>query len=101
MFVYKSKLRQHRRSHIKQKLYQCCHGKCRKEYLHPQDLARHVLTHTDQFFEYDLCEKMFKQKRLLRRHEAIHSNTPRYFCQWCSKGFVHNNQLYRHRKYCT
>ena len=101
MFVYKSKLRQHRRSHIKQKLYQCCHGKCRKEYRHPQDLARHVLTHTDQFFECDLCEKMFKQKRLLRRHEAIHSNTSRYFCQWCSKGFVHNNQLYRHWKYCT
>ena len=101
MFVYKSKLRQHRRSHIKQKLYQCCHGKCRKEYRHPQDLARHVLTHTDWFFECDLCEKMFKQKRLLRRHEAIHSNTSRHFCQRCSKGFVHNNQLYRHQKYCT
>ena len=101
MFVYKSKLRQHCRSHIKQKLYKCCHGKCRAEYRHPQDLARHVLTHTHQIFECDLCEKTFKQKRLLRRHEAIHSTTCRYFCQRCNKGFVHNNQLYRHWKCCT
>ena len=45
-FVYRSKLRQHRRSHLRQRLYQCCHGKCQQKYRHPQDLARHTLTHT-------------------------------------------------------
>ena len=101
MFVYKSKLRQHCHSHLRQRLYQCCYGKCQQEYRHPQDLARHTLTHTQKTFECDLCEKTFKQKRLLRRHEAIHSNTYRYFCQSCDKGFVHNNQLFRHRKLCN
>ena len=62
MFVYKSKLRQHRCSHIKQKLYQCCHGKCQREYRHPQDLAIHALTHTHQTFECDLCEKHLNRK---------------------------------------
>ena len=100
-FVYRSKLRQHRRSHLRQRLYQCCHRKCQQEYRHPQDLARHTLTHTKKTFECDLCEKTFKQKRLLRHHEAIHSATCRYFCQSCNKGFIHNNQLFRHRKSCN
>ena len=100
-FVYRSKLRQHRCSHLRQRLYQCRHGKCQWEYRHPQDLARHTLTHTKKTFECDLCEKTFKQKRLLRCHEAIHSTTYRYFCQSCDKGFIHNNQLFRHRKSCN
>ena len=74
-FMYRSKLRQHRRSHLRQSLYQCYHGKCQRKYCHPQDLARHTLTHTMKTFECDLCEKTFKQKRLLRHHEAIHSAT--------------------------
>ena len=101
MFVYKSKLRQHRCSHLKQRLYQCCYGKCQREYCHPQDLARHILTHSQKTFECDLCEKTFKQKRLLRCHKAIHSTTYHYFCQFCNKGFVHNSQLFRHRKSCN
>ena len=74
-FVYRSKLRQHCHSHLKQRLYQCYHRKCQQKYCHPQDLARHTLTHTMKTFECDLCEKTFKQKRLLRRHEAIHNAT--------------------------
>ena len=100
-FVYRSKLRQHHRSHLRQRLYQCYHGKCQRKYHHPQDLARHTLTHTMKTLECDLCEKTFRQKRLLRRHEAIHSATYQYSCQSCGKGFIHNNQLFRHCKLCN
>ena len=81
----KVNFRQHCRSHLRQRLYQCCYGKCQRKYRHPQDLARHALTHTQQTFECDLCEKTFKQKRLLRRHEAIHSTMFCYYCQLCKK----------------
>ena len=59
MFVYK---RKHHCSHLRQRLYQCCYGKCQREYRHPQDLARHTLTHTQKTFECDLCEKLSNRK---------------------------------------
>ena len=99
-FVYNSKLRQHMRTHLKQKLFQCCYGKCTKKYKHPQDLACHTLTHTSKKFECELCDKVFKEKHLLRRHEAVHNPTNKYYCKICRKRFRHNNQLYRHRKSC-
>ena len=99
-FVYKSKLRLHKCTHLHQKLFQCCHGNCSKKYHHPQDLAQHTLTHTARKFECDLCEKTFMEKHLLKWHEVVHDPTNRYFCKICRKGFKHNNQLYCHRKIC-
>ena len=44
-FVFSSKLQQHRRVHIKQKLYCCFYGRCTKCYKHPRDLNRHAASH--------------------------------------------------------
>ena len=51
-------------------------------------------------FLSDFCEKKFAEKRLLKRHIVVHQNINPYTCEKCSKGFKHNNQLYRHRKKC-
>ena len=100
-YVYKSKLQQHSRVHHKYKKYNCCFGRCQKSYRHPQDLERHISTHSGLSFECALCNKTFWQKKLLRRHEVVHTDVTRYTCKLCNKGFKHQNQLYRHKKSCT
>ena len=97
-FLFKSTLKQHCRRHISQRLFKCFHGGCYKTYKHPQDLSRHTATHQQITFECDLCDKTFKQKRLLKRHEAVHTNAQPYVCPHCDQCFMHNNQLYRHKK---
>ena len=61
-------------------------------------LSRHAATHQQITFDCDLCDKTFKEKRLLKQHEVVHTNDEPYRCQLCGKTFKHNNQLYRHKK---
>ena len=98
LFLFKSTLQQHRRRHISQRHFKCFHGGCYMSYKHPQDLSRHAATHQQITFDCDLCDKTFKQKRLLKRHEVVHTNDEPYRCQLCGQKFKHNNQLYRHKK---
>ena len=44
-FMYSSRLKQHKCSHITQKHYKCFHGGCNKTYKHLQDLEHHTSTH--------------------------------------------------------
>ena len=99
-FVYRSKLKQHKCMHTKLRMYECFHEGCNKKYRHPQDLIRHIQIHQEKIFECDFCGKKFAEKRLLKRHTVVHQNINPYTCEKCSKGFKHNNQLYRHRKKC-
>ena len=80
-FVFNSKLQQHRRVHITQRLYRCFHGGCTKSYKHPQDLARHTNSHLPKNFECPICDYTSDQKCLLKRHSEIHQTTPRYQCK--------------------
>ena len=80
-FVYQSKLKQHRRRHTKQKMYQCFHGGCNWKYRHPQDLTRHIKSHQQKCFECNFCDKWFAEKRLLKRHQVVHQSINVYFCK--------------------
>ena len=73
-FTYNSQMQQHRRSHVIQRHYKCFYGRYRKTYKHPQDLNRHVTTHLSDKYDCEMCDKSFHQKRLLKRHEPVHSN---------------------------
>ena len=66
-FVFNSKLQQHRRVHIKQRLYRCFHGGCTKSYKHPQDLTRHANSHLSKKFECLICDYSGDQKCLLKK----------------------------------
>uniref|UniRef100_A0A4Y0BK72 C2H2-type domain-containing protein n=1 Tax=Anopheles funestus TaxID=62324 RepID=A0A4Y0BK72_ANOFN len=49
------------------------------------------------------CQKQFKTRRMLTRHEEIHSSTKNYKCQYCEMQFVakatrYNHELRMHRK---
>ena len=98
LFLFKSTLKQHHRSHISQRLFKCFHGGCYISYKHPQDLSRHAAMHQQITFDCDMCDKTFKQKRLLKHHEVVHTNDQLYQCPLCGQYFKHNNQLYRHKK---
>ena len=82
-FVFNSKLQQHRRVHIKQRLYKCFYGGCTKSYKYPQDLVRHANSHLSKKFECPICDYTSDQKRLLKRYSAIHQIIPRYQCKKC------------------
>ena len=88
---YKSTLKQYRCRHVSQRLFKCFHGGCYRSYKHPQDLSRHTATHQQITFECDLCDKTFKQKRLLKHHEAVNTNAQPYVCPHCDQCFKHNN----------
>ena len=79
---------------LKSKLFECFHGSCGHKYKHPQDLTRHVRSHLDKNFECDFCHKRFSERRLLKRHIAVHQKTYAYSCERCGAKFKHNNQLY-------
>ena len=98
LFLFKSTLKQHCHRHISQRLFKCFHGGCHMSYKHPQDLGRHAAMHQQITFNCDLCDKTFKQKRLLKHHEVVHTNDQPYQCHLCGENFKHNNQLYRHKK---
>ena len=98
LFLFKSTLTQHRHRHISQRHLKCFHGGCYMSYKHLQDLSRHAATHQQITFDCDMCDKTFKQKRLLKCHEVVHTNDQPYQCPLCGQHFKHNNQLYRHKK---
>ena len=68
---------QHPRVHIRQRICKCFYGGCNQQYKHPQDLKRHVATHTGKKYECDICDYSSGQKRLLKLHAAVHQNEPR------------------------
>ena len=96
-FLFESTLKQHRHCHNKIKMFRCIFGCCQQSYKHPQDLNRHVAMHQETTFNCELCDKTFTQKRLLKRHQVIHTNLLPHVCCHCSQGFRHNTQLYRHK----
>ena len=83
-FLFKSTLKQHRCCHSKVKMFRCIFGSCQLSYKHPQDLNRHVAMHQQTTFNCELCDKTFTQKRLLKRHEVIHTNLLPHVCGYCS-----------------
>ena len=96
-FLFESTLKQHRCCHKKARLFSCIFGSCHQSYKHPQDLNHHVAMHQQITFNCELCDKMFTQKRLLKRHVIIHTNVLPHACSYCSQRFRHSTQLYRHK----
>ncbi|XP_058121249.1 zinc finger protein 347-like [Anopheles ziemanni] len=47
-------------------------------------------------FRCTVCEKVFKMRKLLLRHEEIHLQEKRHHCQYCNKDFVAKASCYNH-----
>ena len=83
-FPFKSGLRQHMQKHAKVNRHHCFAGKCKKSYKWASDLIRHVHTHLDTVLSCGDCNYTTKEARLLKRHEAKHSDIYRYKCKYCN-----------------
>ena len=62
------------------------------------NMIDHKVVHTTggKIFQCKACEKRFKQKNNLKRHERIHAGKTPFQCTICYKCFANLSQLQRH-----
>ena len=74
----------------------CVHPGCGNSYFSASDLAQHALIHENIDWKCLHCDYVTKDKRLLKSHQCVHDQSPRYFCMKCSRGFMYHTQCKRH-----
>ena len=101
IFSIEKYLKQHQQKsscNLTEKQYEC--SVCLKKYFSEYGLRRHLLTHENLYpFKCDHCEKCFKRRDNLKRHQKMHMESPKIFpCPFpdCSKQFYRNDKLKDH-----
>uniref|UniRef100_A0A3Q4BEV2 C2H2-type domain-containing protein n=1 Tax=Mola mola TaxID=94237 RepID=A0A3Q4BEV2_MOLML len=88
-------LRRHRGPHTGHRL--CCFSACGNGVWR----LKKVVTHTRDGYVCNICEKTFKRRKILRRHERFHTGEKPYSCTVCSKTFALRKSLRRHTRFHT
>lgn len=72
--------------------------KCPKKFSKPSSLLNHQNVHRDNgaTHECKACQKTFKTKRELQRHNLIHNGVKDFRCNTCGKRFMRRDKLTRH-----
>ena len=79
-----------------------CHG-CGKSFQYKSSLLRHGsrvcgTTEGHPTYKCGICQAFFKRKDTLRGHmKGVHTNSDKYHCSVCNKGFKWRSGLARHR----
>ncbi|ENN77282.1 hypothetical protein YQE_06108, partial [Dendroctonus ponderosae] len=92
--------------HDEKKTFQCeicdkfmC-NKCNKSFKHRQLLLRHQTVHSDDRpFKCEQCSRQFKSKTNLTTHEKVHQGIKQFVCPICGNMFVHKASLWVHLKW--
>jgi len=71
---------------------------CGKKFLSHDNLTSHMKFHKAPQFQCSYCNKMFKAKRSVIRHENKHIGSKSNICETCGKGFHGENDLINHKK---
>ena len=71
-FYFESGLQLHTNLHKRYKTYKCFAKNCSRQYKWPQDLLRHVKSHSDRNLHCEACDYSTHEKRLLKQHKLTH-----------------------------
>ncbi|XP_025268545.1 zinc finger protein 271-like isoform X2 [Camponotus floridanus] len=75
-------------------------NKCNRSFKHKQLLQRHQLVHSDDRpFICKSCNASFKTKANLINHQSTHTGEKKYFCQRCNQQFAHKTSLTLHQRW--
>lgn len=88
-------LRRHQGLHTGHRL--CCFTPCGNGVWRLQK----VVTHSRDGYVCSVCEKTFKRRKILRRHERFHTGEKPYSCSECLKTFALRKSLRRHMRFHT
>ncbi|XP_019885783.2 zinc finger protein 665 isoform X2 [Ooceraea biroi] len=75
-------------------------NKCDKSFKHKQLLQRHQLVHSDDRPHVcTACNASFKTKANLINHQSTHTGEKKYFCEICKQQFAHKTSLTLHYRW--
>ncbi|KAF7990018.1 hypothetical protein HCN44_008692 [Aphidius gifuensis] len=75
-------------------------NKCNKSFKHKQLLQRHQLVHSDDRpYTCKSCGAKFKTKANLINHGYTHTGEKKYTCEICDQQFAHKTSLTLHRRW--
>ena len=93
-FPFESQLRDHRKTHFKQKPHRCSYPNCDTEATHLYNLKKHECSHLKQVHKCSECDYTTNDARYLNQHKKVHSDIKMYKCEKCEKRF----RFYMQRK---
>ena len=102
-FSFQSHLNTHLLCHNPPKQFMCSKRNCNRGYSSKSDLRKHEKTHSAKWIrcEYENCTYKTKDSRNYDTHQKTHTQKKGHWCPYCKRGFIHSNQLTRHKKVCT
>ena len=83
---------------LKTKPFLC--SQCPMTFSNRSDLRKHMVKHSDDYFECKFCEKRIKHKKNFLRHISLHDNKKILFeCKFCDRSFSRKADYHRHLKH--
>ena len=96
IFPFRSQLQSHKFSHRRIAHFPCSGDGCKKVFMRKSDLAAHAEAHKKIKHDCDKCTYTTFDKRYLKQHKRVHSDTFKYCCKTCGKGFRFYQQYKQH-----